>query len=268
VRIGWLADKPKGFKGGAELSSDELVGAAAYFDVEVVECTPNDIAADVDAYVIMNCTEYDAGHIAALKGRPVINSVRDMWAYGDDELRDWLLSNAAMTIFNSELHYRWFLRPVNTPVAIVPPPMDLAPFRAASEAYEGEREGVLWIGAMHRVKGIMEAVYWARTNKTQVDFYGTGTSIPKQEQFVRYCGLTAYNRVPELMARYKTLLYIVRGVEGFGRTIAEAWASGMELELGGMIGAKWWIDNYPASLDNGAEIFWQTVLHHPELPWS
>jgi glycosyltransferase involved in cell wall biosynthesis len=259
TRIGWLADQAGAFWGGAELSSDELVRAAPP-SVEIVACPPEAIEEDVDAYVVMNCVSYDASCIPALSRRPVIRSVRDQWPIGDDAVREWMLCNARLTIFNSLPHLKWFAWPVATPTAYVPPPIDVAKFRVAA-AKATHREGTIWIGGFHRNKGIFEAVAWANNKKAEVHFYGAGTWRPWPTKYVRLMGLVNYEDVPDLMARHRSFLYISRSVESFGRTIAEAWASGLELMVEGITGATWWIKHEPAALEHGAEKFWDLTLN-------
>jgi len=257
MRIGWLADSVGALRGGAEISSDTLV-AAAPPGVEIVMCPPGHIAEDVDMYAILNCTTYDASIIPVLSRRPVVKSVRDQWTFGDDELRSWLLDNAALTVFNSPIHRYWFMYPVNTPVEVVPPPIDLERFRMAARE-STEREGVLWLGAMHRHKGVLEAVHWARRHKVVVDFIGNGTCIPGSEKYVHYRGVIPYDDVPQTMARYERFLYLPRVLDGFARTVPEAWAAGCELVTGDMVGSMWWISNRPQDLERGAEMFWGAV---------
>lgn len=257
MKIGWIADELLGKFGGAEFSSSELVrGAPPWADL--VECSPENVPSGLDAYVLLNNATYGPEIIPALETGIVVKSVRDQWPDGDDELRDWLLNNAAVTIFNSLPHYMWFMYPVGTPVAILPPPMNLQRFRDAAEV-AGERSGVLWLGAMHRNKGIMESIFWARDNETEVHFYGTGTCVPNVEKYVVLKGPVPYEDVPAVMTKYSRFLYTPRVLDGFARTVAEAWAAGLYLETSGIIGAEWWIENHPDSLDYGMEMFWSVV---------
>jgi len=258
-----LADGVGAVKGGAELSSEMLVQNAPGW-AEVVPCTPEAVVEDVDSYVALNCTTYDASVIPVLENRPVVKSVRDQWPVGNDELRTWFLNNAKVTVFNSPPHHWWFMYPVHTPVEYVPPPVDLERFREAARD-AGEREGTMWLGAMHRHKGILEAVHWARENKVVVDFYGRGSAIPQSEQYVRYCGWVDYGEVPGLMARYKQLLYLPRAPDGFGRVVVEAWASGLELIVDKEnVGAWWWIKNRPQDLERGVGMFWNVIREYTE----
>ena len=257
TRIGWVADGVGAFRGGAELSSEALVAAAPDW-VEIIPCPPDDISTDVDAYVVLNVVEYSASAIPVFAQRVVIKSVRDMWVEGNDELREWLLDNAAVTVFNSPVHRSWFPYPVNTPTEVVPPPVDLERFREAAKR-STKREGTIWIGAMHRHKGILEAVHWAREHKEIVHFYGAGTAIPSQEAYVWYHGKVDYDNVPDLMARYEKFLYLPRVLDGFGRTVIEADACGLELILDGLIGSQWYLENNRAALETGAERFWEVV---------
>ena len=257
TRIGWVSDGIGGFKGGAELSSEALVAAAPAW-AEIVPCPPENIATNVDAYVALNVVEYDKSAIKVFAQRPVIKSVRDQWPIGDDELRSWFLNNSKVVVFNSPVHRSWFLYPVNVPTEVVPPPVDLERFREAAKR-SAKREGTIWIGAMHWHKGTLKAVHWAREHKELVHFYGGGTAIPRQEAYVWYRGKVAYDDVPDLMAGYERFLYLPRVLDGFGRVVVEAWASGLELILGGLIGAEWYLKNDPAALENSAERFWEII---------
>ena len=148
--------------------------------------------------------------------------------------------------------------PVNVPTEVVPPPVDLGRFREAARR-STRREGIIWIGAMHRHKGTLEAVHWARAHKEIVHFYGAGTAIPSQEQYVWYRGPVGYDDVPKLMAGYEKFLYLPRVLDGFGRTVVEADAAGCELILNGLIGSQWYLENDPAALENSAGRFWEIV---------
>lgn len=260
MRIGWIADPPVLPFGGAQMSSSELVQCAPEW-ADVLECSPGDVPAGMDLYIILNCLDYDASLIPILQTGKVVKSVRDQWGEGDEELRDWLLDNADVVLFNSQPHEKWFMNEVNVPTAIVPPPMDLQRFRDAA-ANAGEREGTFWLGAMHRHKGIFESVCWARDHKAEVHFYGAGPYVPSLEEYIRYMGTVSYADVPRMMSKYKTFLYTPRVMDGFARTVAEAWAAGCELELRGIVGAQWWIENNPGALDRGGEMFWDVVKEY------
>jgi glycosyltransferase involved in cell wall biosynthesis len=258
VRIGWIADVSRMSFSGAAMSSSELA-VAAPSGVTIVPCPPGCVVSDVDAYVVFNCTQYDSSLIPIIGQKPVIKSVRDQWPDGDDDLRSWLLSNARLTIFNSLPHLKWFAYKVDTPTAYVPPPVDIQKFRDAAQNV-GDRDGTMWLGLFFPNKSILEAVHWANHNKQEVHFYGDGPYRPRMTAYTKVMGVVQYEDVPALMARYKRFLYFSRAVESFGRTIAEAWASGMELLVTGMTGAMWWIENDPDALDCGAEDFWRLVL--------
>lgn len=253
MRLGWLQDPETDVIGGAELSCRELLRHVPEH-IEVVPCPPGAIE-DCDAYAVFNCTRYGIETIGKVRGKPVVKFCYDVWPHGDARLRDWLLRDAKAVVFQSPAHREHFGWPVRAPEAIMPPALDLAPFRAVADA--PERAGTLWIGQMTgEHKGIGAAIAWAERHGP-VDFYGAGATPSGPN--VTYCGQVAYETVPALMATYERFLFLPQAMEPFCRTVAEAWAAGCELVVNENVGAKWWIDNAPERIESGARLFWELI---------
>jgi len=259
MRIGWLADESK-VNGGAELSTGTLVQTCPSW-AELVPCPAGAVRSDVDAYVVSNCLTYCARDtVSALEQKPVVKVIRDMWQSGDVILREWLLEHSKAIIMSGPRHRDWFpYRLCGQRIHFVPPPIDINAFRDAAK-YFSHRHGVIWLGNMLNLgKGIHNAVTWAKDTGVSVDFYGEGPYAPRPEPGVTYCGPWPHDRVPELFASYDKFLFLPDWPEPFGRTVAEAWASGLKLEVNRSIGALWWIEEHPHLLDKGAEMFWQAI---------
>jgi len=259
MRIGWLADTTS-IRGGAELSTSALVRGHPGW-AELVPCAPGSIAPDVDAYIVSNCATYAARDtIGALKSKPCVKVIRDMWQSGDYVLREWLLENSKALIMTGPWHRDWFPhRLCGQRIHFVPPPIDINTFRDTAK-YFSQRHGVIWLGNMLNTgKGVHNAVKWAKDTGVSVDFYGEGPYAPRPEPGVTYCGPWPHSKVPELFASYDKFLFLPDWPEPFGRTVAEAWASGLKLEVNRSIGALWWIEEHPDLLDKGIEMFWQSV---------
>ena len=252
VKIGWLADDPS-YKGGAELAAEELIACAPEW-AEIVLCPPHQVREDVDAYVIHNCVQYNAGIISRLDRKPVIKCVHDVWPEGDMHLKAWLLNHARVLLLSSPLHRQYVRGSVMT--MIVPNAISLDRFRAARN---GTRSGAIWLGRLEAGKGIDEALQWAEQNGHTLDFYGYGSLAHTFCEPGRYCGRLEPGQVPEVLGRYQTFVFLPTAVEPFSRTVVEAWAAGCELVVNNNIGAVWGLQNNPAALDRGGQMFWEIV---------
>lgn len=241
VRVGWLADIAYQYRGGAEMVSDELLAAVPDW-AEIVPCPAGAVVEDVDVYVVQNCFQYHADIIPLLEKKPVIKMIHDVWPHGDVALRFWLLDHAKRLVMVSELQLLAFGWQLSAPITFIPPPVDLAPFRAAAQA---ERSGAVWLGRLFPGKGLKQALAWAEINQTVLDFYGYG---PDREQitgspWARYCGEARYEDVPEILGRYKTFVFLPDGIDTFSRTTAEAFAAGCELVINSNVGAVSYLQN-------------------------
>jgi len=255
-RIGWIADATM-VNFGAELSGGSLIKSCPD-EYEIIPCQPR-LIPPCDAYIFQNKYTFDKRVISFIKDKPVINVIRDMWLVADETLRSWLLQNSALTIFGSPLHRQKFVFPVETPIAYVPPPVNLKPFKDAARNAKN-RSGVFWLGQMSGPwKGINAAVTWAKNNQTLVDFYGFGRDAPRDGKYVKNHGYVAYEDVPGIMAKYKSFLFLPAQMESFGRTVVEAVAAGCELIVNTNIGALWWLENDPAAILRAKQLFWDTV---------
>lgn len=244
--------------GGAELTCRELLRRTPP-EVQLVPCPPDDVTLGCDAYVAHNVTRYPAEAVEALYEAPVVKYVHDIHQRGAPELRDFLLARSAAVVFVSPLQLASFPYPTRAPAVLMPPAIDLSPFRRAALERRGRRRrGTIWIGQMTGAhKGLGNAVRWAARNGT-VDFYGAGHLRP-QGPNVRYHGQVPPEEVPELMARFRRFLLLPRGVDSCGRTVLEAWTARCELIVNDRVGAMWWLRNRPDDIETGAERFWEVV---------
>ncbi len=260
VRIGWLADHI-GIIGGAEISDDAFL-AAAPADVEIVFCPPNKRpSGNIDVFVVNNCVTYGEQWIEVLQEKPIVKHVHDLWPYGSPRLRRWILSKADLVIFNSEKQERTFQFPYTTPRAFVPPPVDVARFREAGEQ-SSTREGIIWLGRLTMGKGIQNVVDWSLRMGRRVDFYGPCYEPLARAHIVspsRYRGVVSRDELPTLLAQYETFIHLPVKSDICGRVAVEAWASGLELHLGGDTEAFWkWVET--ADFQNAGATFWDCVL--------
>ena len=262
VKIGWLQSNV-GIVGGAEMSAGALVRNAPEW-AEIVYCPPNKRPPeDIDVFCLQNQVTYGARWIEELALKPVIKHVRDPWYAGSSVLRRWLLDNADLLIFSSPVQVRLFDYPFSQPHIIIPPPVNLTPFREAALP-AGEREGTIFAGRADVFKGAHEAVDWALRNREKLDVYGDNRymSFGKLPGFITIHGEIPYHQMPHVMGRAKRYFCFPMWPEAFGRTVAEAWAAGCELLVDeDRIGACWWIKNKPGALEFDAAVgtFWEAV---------
>lgn len=241
-----------GTLGGAELTTAEFK-AAAPDGVEVVGCPPGAVVGGLDCYVIHNCVTYDLERdLFDLGDQPVFKYWHDVGPHVTPDVRDWLAATAT-PIFCSPLQaaYMGFSAANNGDrVLHVPPPVDLEPFRSAALT-ASKRTGAVALGPwMNYDKAAHRAVEVA----PEVEFYGGGPCAPVGSRQVEY------DDVPRILARYRTFVHLPTAIEPFGRTVVEAWASGCRLVVNNLVGAKWWIEEQPESLETAADDFWQLVL--------
>lgn len=259
VKVGWLADHI-GITGGAEISDDAFL-AAAPAKVEIVFCPPNKRPSDdIDIFVVNNCITYGDRWGEVLCEKPVVKHIHDLWPHGSPRLRRWILDNAALLIFNSPKQEQTFQFPYTAAKTYVPPPVDVARFRTAGETER--REGVIWFSRLSMGKGIQNVVDWSLRTGQRVDFYGPCYEPLARAHVVspsRYRGIVSQAALPALLARYETFIHLPVKADICGRTTVEAWASGLDLVLGGDVEAFWrWIET--ADFQNAAQTFWQHVL--------
>jgi len=258
VKVGWLADRI-GILGGADISDNAFIAGAPQ-DMEIVFCPPNKRPApDVDVFVVNNCITYGEQWIKALQEKPVVRHIHDLWPHGSPRLRRWILDDADLIIFNSWKQETTFQFPYIAPMVFVPPPVDVARFREAGKT--GHREGVLWLGRLSMGKGIQNVVDWSLRTGRQVDFYGPCYEPLARAHIVapsRYRGGVSQDALPALLAQYQTFIHLPIKSDICGRVAVEAWASGLDLILGGDTEAFWqWVET--ADFQNAATTFWKYV---------
>lgn len=265
MTIGWLADKMS-ITGGAEISDDAFL-AAVPDGVEIVYCPPGKRPpANVSAFIVNNCVTYDDCWLEVFKRTLTVRHIHDLWPYGSPTIRRWILDHAALVLFNSPKHREIFQFPVSAPYGYIHPPVDVARFRQATkEADEaGIREGTIWVGRLCVGKGIQNVADWALRTGTPVDFYGHCYEPMAMKQIVppcRYCGVVEQDELPALLTRYRSFVHMPVKQDVCGRTAAEAWAAGLELNLGGNadVAALYdWLD--AEALQNAPQVFWAKVL--------
>jgi hypothetical protein len=142
------------------------------------------------------------------------------------------------------------------PAVLVPPPVDVDRFvRAGLAMPRGDRLGAVCIASWRNSgKGPRRAQEWAASEGVELAFYGEGVHAPAGSQQVPYANM------PELLARYRTFVFLPTSLEPFGRLVAEAWAAGCELVTNRMVGALYWIEEAPERIETAAADFWTAVV--------
>lgn len=258
MRVGWLADRG-GVLGGAELTQAEF-RAAAPPGVEIVDCPPpvlidgtpsgDRVDETCDRYVVHNAVMYGRDDLRPIEGRPAVKFWHDTGPWLQPGVQDWLRENTRPVCCSPLQADHLGLGDAAT----IPPPINLDRFRAAADAMNGQRAGMVSVGswrnygkAPHRVKR------WAAENGP-VDFFGGGPLAPEGSVEV------PYDDMPALLASYDTFVFLPSVIEPFGRVVAEAWAAGCEVVTNGLVGAAYWLRERPDAIETAADDFWQEVL--------
>ena len=258
MRVAWLQDKSGNTdgtgEGGAEFTARELEQGAPD-GVEVVYVPPDELekVRDCDVVCVHNSTQYPSKTIKAVRDKRVVRYWNDVAPHGDGALKRWLVRRA-QNVFLSPLHYRRFPW-LNGEIEhwLIPPPVDLRPFREAAERV-GDRSGSVSVSAWRGWgKSPARTIDWAQTNGVALDFYGSGPLAPRGSEHV------PYDRLPDLLARYERFVYLPAAVEPFCRLVAEAWAAGCELVVNKLVGATYWIENEPEKIETAADDYWKLV---------
>ncbi len=256
MRIGWLQDDP-GYQGGAELEAATLVANAPAW-AKIIPCPPSGLSEGVDCYVIHNCVPYGTEIITALEKKPVIKRVYDVWQDGSHDLKQWLLKHAGRVVFSSPLHREVIPWQIDAPVSIIPGAVDLEPFQRAGRQANG-RKGHVWINRLFRGKGLKAAKDYAKRGKITIDVYGYGALQHEVSDPLRYIQKLPYQKVPEILAQYETLVFLPSAIEPYSRIVVEAWATGCKLVINGNVGALHWIQNEPYKIADASKMFWDIV---------
>lgn len=246
MRIGWLVDQTNA-PGGAELTQAEF-RAAAPDTVEIVDCPAGHVQPNLDRYVIQNCVQYTAEDLQEIGDRPALKYWHDVGPHLQADVTGWLAKNARH-VCCSPLQAEY----MGIKAKCVPPPVDIDRFERAAKGVQ-DRSGAVCVGSWRNIgKSPQRALDFVRGNGG-IDFYGGGPFAPAGSQEV------AYEDMPALLARYATFVYLPSVLEPFGRVVAEAWASGLEIVTNGLVGARYWIEQNPQGLENAADDFWRLVL--------
>jgi len=251
MRVGWLCDTSD-MLGGAELTQAEF-RAAAPSGVEIVECRPSAVVPGLDRYVVQNCVTYEFADLEGIDA-PTIKYWNDVGPHLHPGVHEWLTANATQICCSPVQAEYMGLAFTAKDVALIPPPVNLDRFAQAAEASNGSRAGAVCVGSWRNYgKAPHRVLEWADQNGG-VDFYGGGVFAPMGSQEV------PYEQMPELLARYERFVFLPTVIEPFGRLVAEAWASGLELVVNGLVGATYWITEKPEAIESAAEDFWKLVL--------
>lgn len=250
MKVGWLHDggNADGTQGGAELTQAEFK-AAAPDGVEIVDCPTGGVVEGLDRYVVHNCVTYRPEDVWPIEGRAV-KYLHDVWPHGDLSVKASLLKSAKLVCCSPLQRDRLGLSEAEA----IPPPVDLARFRAAARENGSERRGAIAVGPwMNHGKAPHLAAEWAKGNGG-LDFVGGGPLAPAGSFQV------PYESMPALFTKYRTFVHLPTVLEPFGRTVVEAWAAGCQIVTNRLVGARWWIEEQPEALETAAEDFWKLVL--------
>jgi hypothetical protein len=251
MRVGWLADQAD-VVGGAELTQAEF-RLAAPDDVEVIDCQPGAVVEGLDVYAIHNCIDYSAGDLAVTVAgdRSPVKYWNDVGPWLSSDVRILLGQARPVCCSGLQAEYMGLLG-----ARVIPPPVDLDRFEAAAQDSNGDRRGAVCVASWRNLgKGAALAAEWG-IEHGGVEFYGPGPLAPVGALPV------PYEQMPQLLAHYRTFVFLPTVIEPFGRLVIEAWAAGCEIVTNDLVGAKWWIEQDGIdAIRTAADDFWELLLN-------
>jgi len=256
MKVGWLMDY--GLPVAGFILQCRAYEAVKPDWVELVKCHPSKRPPrDIEAF-ILHGDLYPRCWIEVLEGKPLMAHRHGGWHGGDPVFRRWILDNADLLTFNSPKQKELFRYGIGVRTAFVPTPIDVDRFQAAAAKSE-KREGMMYLGLLAPVKGIPHTVDWAMCHGHEINFYGKGLYPTSHQAIVPPCkwhGAVPYEEVPDLLARYKTFVFMPYDGDLYSRTVIEAYAAGCELILDGDLKAFYdYVDLEQCR--RGGEIFWE-----------
>ena len=209
-----------------------------------------------DVACVFNIALYPPETREALEGKRTIRYFNDVAPHGDHDLTGGC-SRTRRVCSRHPLHverFPWWNG--NKPdYHLIPPPVNLKPFRDAAERSQG-RAGAVSIAPWRGWGKTPQLTQQWAAQHGPVDFFGGGQCAPPGSVQVPYAAM------PDLLARYQTFVYLPSAIEPFCRVAVEAWAAGCDVVVNSLVGARYWIETPEAKpkLDTAAEDFWELVL--------
>ena len=278
----WLADYTlEEAPGGAQRSDSIIVkkGRELGHDIshvthEKVRFVSNfndyDVLISSNIQYILNENKDVLGKIADHKNH--IRLEHDLNEYLSQQDRIKLFSNCRKTIFLTEFHHKIFLSrygDIFYNVAIVPDPIDTDVFRDLGQE---RSDSILYVGYQHEKKGTNNFFELALTHPEK-EFVIAGWSSHRIYQFlanrvpnVKNLGVVAYEDMPTLYNKYKTMYYDPNLQEPFCMSVAEAICCGMKIfttkqnDIGCIHDIyKFGFEEFKKRLKNADKMFWETI---------
>lgn len=130
-----------------------------------------------------------------------------------------------------------------------------------------KRSAILWAGGSFAArKGISQVADWSSENKSRVDLYAYGKppAILKGHRYCKTKDPVPYEHLSEVYQLYKKFIYLPTWKEPFGRTVAEATLSGLEIITNanvGLLSFPWGRDPLLVRqhLDEAPQAFWNAI---------
>jgi len=241
MRIGWVRDFTLSERLGGGQVCEKLLREGAPPDIQLIECPPGSVQDDVDAYIAMRCQRYSVEEIERIVSKPCFHWAMDYWEWGNFAQREFMFTRSKKILFGSPLHKSVFVKRwrLGQEADLLAYPMDVEHWLSIHDV-ASEREGAMWYGEVHPLKGVDLVVAWANSNKTPLDMYGIGHGEKQESQFVRIKGMVSDEERDQALASHRWFVHFPRAPEGFCYSLMEAWLAGVEVIYSGRIGLDSW----------------------------
>jgi len=265
-----LRDRPAG---GAEITNDFMIqeGRKRGHEINIaIHNEYNFIKSKVrqhDLVILNNIDFFEKNHLIELTRKKFIWFLHDtLGNYRVYRKMKFIYDNALIRIFLSPLHAYFFNRLNPKPYYCVPPHIPESFFKLS---FTKRKRAVLYAGNLwNGIKNVNEIYEIAKANPhIEFHFYyhrfkDSTLQAGKKIKNCKFFGYIEKEKIPELFKQYEYFIHIPSGIEAFGRSIGEAFASRCKIITNENVGAF----SYPCK-DNYNE-FKKMVLNSPNLFWD
>ena len=214
--------------GGCERTIDTLVTLLP----DQVTATANDDVSG-DLYVLHNIRTFTDDQLRGYIDKPHVMWSHDIMDTDRMGLKKELIETSMANIFLSPGHLERFELQAGFDVPrahCIPSVIDTSQFIGQTKAIYKEP---CYIGGIYEHKGIDDVLLWARANKTIVYFFGWGDEdiIDKiiSSKYGEYCGVADKDQLSKVYSEFETLIHLPQVYEACGRSIIEAYLSGLKI---------------------------------------
>lgn len=176
-----------------------------------------------------------------------------------DDLKEKIMINASKVIYLSPLHKKTHneIFGINEGICI-PSPIDVEVFTD----WKIRRSGYLLLGEIAKHKGLRNNIEYLQKRDKVADWYTWNVDRERVFENVTFFPALPYELMPYLFNTYEHFIHLPEWKEPFGRTVAEAYLSGINLTTNGNCGFssyEWEMDEAIQNMKEAPQTFWNFI---------